>query len=78
MSGAQRILGNIACKLRSDGAELVFVKTSETVTRDKKGMANSVPSNDFRNNQCGTHFGPSSLPVSRVAVIITTCLFCWI
>ena len=65
-SGAQRILGKIACKVRSDGAELVFVKTSETVTRDKKRMANSVPSNDFRNN-CGTHFGPISLPVSKVA-----------
>ena len=72
-SGAQRILGKIACKLRSDGAELVFVKTSETVTRDKKRMANSVPSNDFRNN-CGTHFGPISLPVSKVAVIIN-CVF---
>ena len=65
-SGAQRILGKIACKLRSDGAELVFVKTSETASRDKKKMANGVPSNNFRNN-CGTHFGPSPLPVSKVA-----------
>ena len=32
-------------------------------------MANSVLSNGSRNN-CGTHFGPSPLPVSKVAVII--------
>ena len=36
-------------------------------------MANSVPSNDFRNNG-GTHFGPSPLPVFKVAVIIN-CVF---
>ena len=53
---------------------MVFVKASETVTRDKKKMANSVPSNDFRNN-CGTHFGPISLPVSKVAVIINCGFF---
>ena len=37
-------------------------------------MANSVPNNDFRNN-CGTHFGPISLPVSKVAVIINCGFF---
>ena len=38
-------------------------------------MANSVPSNGFRNN-CGIHFGLSPLPVSKVAVIIN-CVFFW-
>ena len=37
-------------------------------------MANSVPSNDFRNNR-GTHFGPSPLLVSKVAVIINCGFF---
>ena len=37
-------------------------------------MANSVPNNDFRNNR-GTHFGPSPLPVSKVAVIINCGFF---
>ena len=37
-------------------------------------MANSVPSNDFRNT-FGTHFGPISLPVSKVAVIINCGFF---
>ena len=55
-------------------AELVFAQASETVTRDKLKMANSVPNNDFRNN-CGTHFGPISLPVSKVAVIINCGFF---
>ena len=36
-------------------------------------MAKSVPNNDCRNNR-GTHFGPSPLPVSKVAVIIN-CVF---
>ena len=52
----------------------MFVKSSESVTTDKKRMANGVPNNDFRNN-CGTHFGPISLPVSKVAVIINCGFF---
>ena len=50
-------------------ANLTFAKTSGTVTRDRKKnwpIADwRVPSNNPRNT-CGTHFGSSSLVVSKV------------
>ena len=47
-----------------------FAKNGGTATRDKEGnwpiADRLVPNNDPRNN-FGTHFGPSSLPFSKVA-----------
>ena len=47
-----------------------FAKTSGVVTEDRGKnwpiADRRIPSNDPRNN-CGTHFGPSSLLVSKVA-----------
>ena len=56
---------------RGNWAELNFPKTSGTVTRDGEEnwpiAGRRVPSNHPRNN-CGTHFGSSSLLVSEVVI----------
>ena len=57
-------------KRQGDLVEFTFAKTSGTVTRDWRKIwpiaDRHLPSNDPRNN-CGTHFGSSPLPLSKVA-----------
>ena len=55
------------------GAELTNTKTSGTVNRDRKKnwpiAERRIPANDPRNN-CGTHFCPSPLLLSKVTNVL--------